>query len=146
MIFSKSCEYGIRATIYIAQQSMNKKRSSLKSISKEIDSPEAFTAKILQMLTKGGIIDSVRGATGGFQIEQKNSKKIKLIDIIRAIDGDIGEKTCVLGLKVCSEVNPCPVHHKYMHIKKNLLAMLQDTRLLEMSDSINKGLSCLKIN
>ncbi|MEO8759378.1 MAG: Rrf2 family transcriptional regulator [Bacteroidia bacterium] len=145
MIFSKSCEYGVKATIYIAKQSMNNTRSSLKDISKEIGSPEAFTAKILQMLAKGGIIDSVKGATGGFQIEQKNTKKIKLIDIVRAIDGDIGEKTCALGLKKCSEVNPCPVHNKYKHIKKDLLAMLKNTSLLEMSDSINEGLSCLKI-
>jgi Rrf2 family iron-sulfur cluster assembly transcriptional regulator len=53
MIFSKACEYGIRATIYVAQQtSINGKRCNLKDISKEIDSPEAFTAKILQKLVK----------------------------------------------------------------------------------------------
>ena len=139
MIFTKACEYGIRAAIYITQQSLNGNRASLKDISREIDSPEAFTAKILQMLVKGGIIISVKGATGGFEIEQKPVKKIKLSDIVRAIDGESAVNMCVIGLKKCSEVNPCPLHDQYKHIKKDLLSMLKDTSLLEMSASLNEG-------
>ena len=145
MIFTKACEYGIRAIIYVTKQSMNGKRSSLKDISREIDSPEAFTAKILQMLTKSGIINSVKGAMGGFEIEEKKIKKIKLADIVHAIDGKSIDKMCVIGLKKCSEIKPCPVHNKYKHIKKDFLSMLENTSLLEMSNSINDGLTCLKL-
>ena len=145
MIFSKACEYGIRATIYITQQSMNDSRSSLKDIAREIDSPEAFTAKILQMLVKHEIIISIKGSMGGFEIEQKKIKKIKLADIVHAIDGENIEKMCVIGLKKCSETSSCPVHNKYKHIKKDFLEMIQNTGLLEMSTSINDGLTCLKI-
>lgn len=145
MIFSKACEYGIRAAIYIAQQSLNEQRASLKDISKEIDSPEAFTAKILQMLVKSKIIDSIKGSHGGFEIKVKNLPKIKLSDLVIAIDGELKDKICVLGLKKCSEVNPCPVHHKFKHIKKDLLEMMASSNLLEMSMGINKGLTWLKI-
>jgi Rrf2 family transcriptional regulator, iron-sulfur cluster assembly transcription factor len=145
MIFSKACEYGIRAAIYIAQQSLNKQRVSLKDISKEIDSPEAFTAKILQTLVKTKIIESVKGAQGGFEIKEKNLPKIKLSDLAIAIDGELKDKICVLGLKKCSEVNPCPVHHKFKHIKKDLLEMMASSNLLEMSMRINDGSSWLKI-
>lgn len=145
MIFSKACEYGIRASVYVAQQSLSQKRSSLKDISREIDSPEAFTAKILQMLVRNEIINSVQGATGGFEVEFKKAKKIKLLDIVIAIDGGVNDKTCVLGLKKCSEVKPCPVHNKYKHIKKDLIEMIETTSLAEMSMSVENGLSCLKI-
>jgi len=145
MIFSKACEYGIRASVYIAQQSLNQKRSSLKDISREIDSPEAFTAKILQLLVRNEIISSVQGSTGGFEVELKKAKKIKLLDIVIAIDGGVNDKTCVLGLKKCSETKPCPVHNKYKHIKKDLMAMIETTSLAEMSMSVENGLSCLKI-
>jgi Rrf2 family protein len=145
MIFTKACEYGIRATIYVTQQSMNSKRSSLKDISREIDSPEAFTAKILQKLVKSGIIISIKGSMGGFEIEKKMIKKINLTDIVQAIDGENIDKMCVIGLKKCSELHPCPVHNKYKHIKKDFLFMLKNTGLLEMSKSINDGLTCLKI-
>ena len=145
MIFSKACEYAIRAAVYIAQQSANEHRVSLKDIAHEIDSPEAFTAKILQLLAKKHIVLSVKGAAGGFEISQKQLPKIKLWDVVKAIDGDLQEKSCVLGLKKCSEVNPCPVHHKFKHIKTDITNMLRQTTLLEMSDSIEKGLSWLKI-
>lgn len=145
MIFSKASEYGIRATIYIAQKSLNNERCSMKDISKEIDSPEAFTAKILQKLVKANIISSVKGATGGFEVDKRDSKKIKLSDIVVAIDGEIDEKKCVLGMKKCSEDQPCPVHNKYKLIKKDLLSMIHKTTLFEMSISVDEGMSCLKI-
>ena len=49
-MFSKACEYAIRSCILIATNSLESKNSNLKDISKAIDSPEAFTAKILQKL------------------------------------------------------------------------------------------------
>ncbi len=146
MIFSKATEYGIRAAVFVAQQSLNGERTSLKEISKEIDSPVAFTAKILQQLVKGRIIESVKGHTGGFEINKKNLKKIKLADIVQAINGDTHENACVLGLKRCSEVRPCPVHNTYKYIKKDLREMLHDTTLLSMSQSTNEGTTCLRIN
>jgi len=145
MIFSKACEYGVRATIYVAQKSLNHERSSMKDISKEIDSPEAFTAKILQKLVKADIIKSVKGATGGFEVGIKEMKKIKLTDIVIAIDGEVDDKKCVLGLKKCSESQPCPVHNKFKYIKRDLLSMIHSTSLYEMSNSVDSGLSCLKI-
>ena len=57
-MFSKSCEYALRAIIYITQQSEMGKMVNLTMISEEIDSPVAFTAKILQQLTKNKIVKS----------------------------------------------------------------------------------------
>lgn len=144
MIFSKACEYGIKAAIYVAEQSINGNRASLKGIAKEIDSPEAFTAKILQTLVKHNIITSVKGSTGGFEADIKKIKKTKLIEIVIAIDGSLHEEKCVLGLSKCSEISPCPVHNKYKHIKKDIISMLEKTTLAEMSNSVLEGLSCLK--
>ncbi len=145
MLFSKACEYGIRATIYIAHQSKIEARASLKDIAKEIASPEAYTAKILQLLVKGNIINSTKGAWGGFSIDAKKCKKIKLQDIAFAIDGEKSYSTCVLGLKQCSEVHPCPVHEQFKGIKKELIWMLKSTDLHSMMNSIEEGSSCLKI-
>ena len=46
-MFSKACEYGIKATIHISHQSQQGHRVSLKAVAKAIDFPIAFTAKIL---------------------------------------------------------------------------------------------------
>ena len=143
-MFSKACEYGIRAVIYIAVQSNEGKRVSLKSIAKEINSPEAFTAKILQELVKNDIIDSVKGPSGGFEVERKKMKDIKLSHIVSAIDGDRIYKGCGLGLKDCSETHPCPVHNKFKKIRTDLRNMLENTTVYELSLELKKGLTFLK--
>lgn len=144
-MFSKACEYGIRAVIHIAVQSNEGKRASLKDIAKEIHSPEAFTAKILQQLAKNDIIDSIKGPNGGFEIEKKKMSKIKLSHIVLAIDGDSIFKGCGLGLKDCSEVQPCPVHHKFKKIRGDLRNMMENTSLHEMSLGLKDGLTFLKL-
>ena len=49
-MFSKTCEYGIKAVLYIASQSLENKRVKIGDIVQNIDSPEAFTSKILGVL------------------------------------------------------------------------------------------------
>ena len=144
MIFSKACEYGIRAAIHVARQSLEDSRSNLKDISSEIESPEAYTAKILQTLVKGNIITSVKGAMGGFEVDRKKMSRIRLQDIVIAIDGGFNDKICVLGLKECSQKHPCPVHDQYKHIKSDLISMMQNTTLHDMALGLQKGLTCLK--
>lgn len=144
MIFSKACEYGIRAAVYIALQTLEENRPNLKDISAEIESPEAYTAKILQALVRNKIVISVKGAMGGFEIEPKKISRIRLQDIVIAIDGGFNHKICVLGLKECSQKHPCPVHDKYKHIKSDLISMMQNTSLHEMALGLQNGLTCLK--
>lgn len=143
-MFSKACEYGIKAAIYIAVQSNQDKRVSLKDIAKEIDSPEAFTAKILQQLAKNNIIDSVKGPTGGFEIEKKKLEKIKLSHIVATLDGDSIYKGCGLGLKECSEKKPCPVHDRFKTIRNELKNMLESTNLLELALDLKDGITFIK--
>ena len=144
-MFSKACEYAIRAAIYITDQSIKDRRISLKDIAKQIDSPEAFTAKILQQLAKNNIINSVKGPNGGFIIEKENMSKIFLSQIISAIDGDQIYKGCGLGLKKCSASKPCPLHEKFKTIRDNLKKTLENTTVLELSLGLSDGTTFLKI-
>lgn len=143
-MFSKACEYAIRATIYIAVQSNHDKRVSLKDIAKEINSPEAFTAKILQQLSRNNIITSIKGPSGGFYIEKKAMPGIRLSQIVSAIDGDSIYRGCGLGLKTCSEKHPCPVHDKFKVIREELKSMLENTDVYELSVGFKQGLTFLK--
>jgi DNA-binding IscR family transcriptional regulator len=62
-MFSKTCEYAIKASIYIASQSLAQKRVGIKDIAQAIESPEAFTGKIMQVLSKNHIVASVKDHT-----------------------------------------------------------------------------------
>jgi Rrf2 family iron-sulfur cluster assembly transcriptional regulator len=138
-MFSKTCEYGIRATIFIASQSYQNNRVGLKDIAQKIDSPEAFTAKILQILSKNNIINSIKGVGGGFEIPKETMSEIKLSHIVTALDGDSVFTGCGLGLSQCSEVHPCPVHEKFKSIRNELAFMLENTNLEELALGIKTG-------
>lgn len=144
-MFSKACEYGIKASIYIALNSYDGNRVSLKEIAKEIDSPEAFTAKILQALVRHKIINSVKGAYGGFEIPKEEISSIMLSEIVKAIDGDGIYHGCGLGLNVCDENHPCPVHDQFKVIRNELKIMLESTNLEQLALDIKSGATFLKI-
>jgi Rrf2 family transcriptional regulator, iron-sulfur cluster assembly transcription factor len=144
-LFSKSCEYAIRAIIFIGSQSLMANKPGLKDISGEIKSPEAFTAKILQLLVKQSIITSHKGPTGGFSIDTDSLSKIKLYDIVLAIDGDSIFKGCVLGLPECSENHPCPAHHKFKAVRNHLQNALRAISIEDMIMDVMSGLTFLKI-
>ena len=138
-MFSKTCEYGIRATIFIASESYQNKRVGLKDIAKKIDSPEAFTAKILQILSKDNIINSIKGVGGGFEIPRETMRNIKLAQIVNSLEGDRVFTGCGLGLTHCSEEHPCPMHEKFKSIRNELAFMLENTNLEELALGIKTG-------
>ncbi len=143
-MFSKACEYGIRALIYISNRSLQNERASLKDIAAEIDSPESFTAKILQQLSRTEILESVKGPTGGFKISPEKSAKITLIDIVATIDGDKIFHGCGLGLKECNAKKPCPMHNHFMEVRNDLKTMLSSTTLLDLVKGLDSGDTFLK--
>ncbi|RFN60265.1 RrF2 family transcriptional regulator [Marixanthomonas ophiurae] len=143
-MFSKACEYGIKASIYIALQSIQGERVSLKKIAKEIDSPEAFTAKVLLQLAKIDIIKSSKGPSGGFEISKDKIDTIMLADIVFAIDGNSIYEGCALGFDTCNATKPCPIHDKFVNVREELKRMLQNTSLYELATGLEVGLTFLK--
>ncbi len=142
-MLSKSCEYAIRATIYLYNTSSRQEsKISIDEIAKKIDAPRHFTAKILQILSKQHIISSIKGPNGGFYMNSIQGK-LRLLEIVNAIDGKHLIEGCFLGLEHCNENHPCPIHEDYKPIRKKLLKMLQSTTIESLSDRINDDLSFL---
>ena len=139
-MFSKTCEYALRATIYIAQKSSEEKKMGIEEISKATDSPQHFTAKILQFLTKDKVISSIKGPNGGFFITQKQ-KKLPVKAVLHALDEDKVLEKCVLGLKQCSEQKPCPMHAQYKVIKKDLIHLFETKTINDLATDITNGVA-----
>ncbi len=131
-MFSKACEYGMRATIYVAQQSERGKRIGVKAIAKAIQSPEAFTGKIMQQLAKKKIVESVKGPYGGFFISEKAMKTIKLSNIVTLFDGEKAYTGCILGLSTCSDTHPCPLHKEVLPIIEKTKQLLETKSLYDL--------------
>jgi Rrf2 family protein len=143
-MFSKACEYGIRASIFIAEQSQLDRKVSLKEVAEAIESPVAYTSKILQQLSRNKIINSDKGPTGGFSMDKAELDNVKLSTVVSAIDSDNIYTGCGLGLKKCNEKLPCPVHNQFKLIRDDLKKMLETTSVKSLAIDYERGLSFLK--
>ncbi len=144
-MFSKTCEYAIRAVLYVAQKTDEQNKISIKDIAAAIGSPVHFIAKILQDLSRKGIIQSVKGPNGGFYLNAA-SKRQPLMNVIVAVDGDKIFKNCALGLGNCSKEKPCPLHHEFEKIKSQMERVLENATLESFSKSLDQQLTFLNLN
>ncbi len=143
-MFSKACEYGIRASIYIAKQSLLDRKVSLKEVAEAIESPAAYTSKILQKLSRNSIINSGKGPSGGFSMDIMKLESVNLSSIVLAIDGGKIYSGCGLGLKKCNEKMPCPVHDQFKLIREDLKKMLERTTIKSLAMDYAKRITFLK--
>lgn len=136
-MFSKSCEYSIRAVLYIYNNSLDGTKISIEKISGAIGTPRHFTGKLLQILAKQKIISSAKGPNGGFYIEP-NAPEIQLSKVVEAIDGTDIFKACALGLSECSEDHPCPLHQQYKGIREQIKAMMETQTIQKLGKELEK--------
>jgi Rrf2 family iron-sulfur cluster assembly transcriptional regulator len=135
-MFSKSTEYALRAIIYLAQKSSIEKKVGITELAEAIDSPKSFTAKILQTLTRDNkFISSVTGPSGGFYLTDQAKRK-SLLHVLNILEDEGVISGCVLGLKECSEKNPCPMHNQYKLIKPQLLEMFDRKSIAELASEM----------
>ncbi len=127
VIFSKKCEYGLQAVLYLSTLEEGA-MASADEISRKLEIPKEFVSKILQSLTAKKLVSSRKGNSGGFFLG-KPASKIKLIEIVEAIDGLALFNNCVLGFPECSPDNPCPVHNKWGKLRESAYRMLTDETL-----------------
>lgn len=137
-MLSKSTEYGIRALVLIQLQNWESRRPGVAETAKEIEAPEAFTAKILHQLTTHQLLESMKGRGGGFFFRD-NQSDLSLYDVILVLEGDRLFTKCGFGLKNCSETNPCPMHDGYIHLRDGLINLAKTETIATMAQKVLDG-------
>ncbi|WP_419867979.1 RrF2 family transcriptional regulator [Chryseobacterium sp. CT-SW4] len=122
LIFSQTCQYAIKACMILA---LEKRKIGINEISKQIGTPAPFTSKILQELTRNGLISSVKGRGGGFYLSEEQFETLTIKDIFDHFEDKDFLTACLLGLQKCTGVNPCPIHHIAAEIKAKVLVMFE---------------------
>jgi Rrf2 family protein len=139
-MFSRTCQYALQAVLYIALHANENRAVGLKEISNSQEIPLHFLSKILQTLVKNNILTSTKGPHGGFSLKIP-ADKFSLLEIVKIIDGtDIFER-CGIGLKVCSDTKPCPIHNDYKLVKAKIKSLLGEKTLLDLCEDVNAGKS-----
>lgn len=141
VIFSKSCELGLQAVLFLSIKK-EKLIFNAEEVSNELKVPKEFVSKVLQILTNSGIVGSKKGKSGGFYLA-KNPANIRLIDIVEAIDGLDVFKSCVLGFPGCSSEKPCPVHDKWGKLREEAYKMLSEETLEQLKEKTIQKITSL---
>lgn len=135
-LLSKSCVYGIRASILMAVREQDKNNYlSIKDIAEELNLSAHFLTKILQQLTQKGLLISHRGPKGGVRFSRP-AKEIMLIEIVEAIDGLGLFEECALGLAGCGTAAPCPLHDKWAKHKVELRKLFEKANLGKVAQNV----------
>jgi Rrf2 family protein len=132
-MFSRACEYAIRAVVHIAQATASDRQATVRSIAEATGSPMAYTAKVMQKLVRDGHIGSMKGPGGGFTLTAARARKLKLAAIVKSIDGDEVYTRCALGLPQCSDRNPCPLHEGFTKVRLGLRDLLERTSVHDLA-------------
>lgn len=135
IIFSRQCEYALQAVLFLALKPQ-KELTSIRELTKRIDIPYHFVAKILQDLTRKGLLVSHKGPAGGFGLALP-AKNITILQIVEAIDGLSFMNNCVFGFPDCSHNDRCAVHDHWEKIREQIHDMLASKNILELTE-INK--------
>ena len=131
-MLSKSCEYGLRASLYLA--SLDRSGFvSIGTISEELDISFPFLTKIFQKLNDADLLESRRGPKGGVALTT-SADDVTLYEIVVAIDGDDLFQECVLGLPGCGEAEPCPLHEQWADERERVETMFRETTLAELPE------------
>lgn len=137
MIYSKTCEYAIRALLYLSNQ---KKGGYVltRQVSRETGISPTYLAKIFQELVRYRILDSRRGARGGVALAQ-SPESISLSTIMEIIDDPEHLKSCVMGLDQCSDTNACPLHVVWKAAKNKVLNEMKACNLASIKKKFGDG-------
>lgn len=134
MIYSSACRYAIRAATYLASR-WGEDLVKLRDITDMEEIPAPFLSSILQRLVNAGLLRSARGPSGGYALA-RSPDRIVLHEIKEAVDGVGDLKECAVGLGICSDDMPCPLHESFKPIRQQILAFLEETTLQEMADAL----------
>lgn len=127
MFFSKSYGYALRSILYLTTH-VEGRCVQLNEIAAKLKIPRHFLGKVMKKLAKEGVLHSQRGPSGGFSVH-KETLKTPLLKIA-SITGDSAHfDSCVLRLKKCNSLHPCPLHHKAQEIRNRWINLLSATTI-----------------
>ena len=133
MQITRETDYAIRCVLHLSKDP--DRVIMVDSIARDKKIPKSFLAKILQKLSKAGIVKSFRGVNGGYQLD-KHPSEISLLNIIESIEGPVLMNECAMNKKACDMSDTCSVHPVWVKIREIVEGTLSDYNLETLT--INK--------
>jgi Rrf2 family protein len=130
MQLTRAADYAVRVMIHLSSLTPGT-RLPLHTLAQAVNVPESFLSKVLQSLTRAGLIASRRGTDGGFTLHA-GTNAVSMLDVIQAIDGPIQLNVCLAPDASCSRSGNCPAHPVWARAQEALVSVLAEAKLSDM--------------
>ncbi len=134
MIYSATTEYAIRALAHMATLGPGE-RILARDLATATGVPRQFLGKILHRLGRLGLLDSAKGRGGGFRFARP-PETIQLVEVVSAVEGEDTIKKCVLGLELCNDSQPCPMHDEWKLFRDRLADRIHMASLADLGRNL----------
>ena len=127
-MISQTVEYALRAVVYLADHlEMPLTTQQIAAVTRI---PQAYLSKVMQNLSRAGLVDSRRGLHGGFTLS-RSPEKLTIWDVMEAVEPLRRIRTCPLGLE-SHRLRLCPLHKKLDDALAQIEQVMRDTTLAEI--------------
>jgi len=130
MYITRQADYAVRCVLFLSKEP--ERIISANEISKSMAIPRSFLAKILQRLSKRGIVESTQGVSGGFRLAKKPAK-ISLLEVIEAVQGPSAMNVCAIDKRICRLSRTCAVHPIWVDLRKDVEKRLKNENFAELA-------------
>lgn len=141
-MLSYTCKTAIKAVIYLSSKSTQGEKAGIKETAEHIHASEHTVGKILQTLARQGLINSFKGPSGGFFINEMQQDQ-PIINIVESIEGNQIFKECGLGLSKCSALHPCPIHDEYKIARDMIENLFREKKVKDLCSPVTSGMAFL---
>ena len=129
---SKKTDYALIAMKHLA---LKRGSSSAREIAESYDIPVELMAKVLQRLTRRGLLVSQQGTRGGYQLARA-AAAMSVADVIQAIDGPVAVTACSAHADKCGQFAKCNVRDPLWRIREIILSALSTCTVSELASEV----------
>lgn len=132
MQLTRAADYAVRVMIHLAGMPPGA-RASRSALADAAECPEQFLSKVLQNLTRAGLVVSHRGNTGGFELPEEN-RHASLLKVVEAIEGPLRLNVCLTATASCSRQGWCPAHRVWIKAQQAMADVLANSSIGKLSE------------
>lgn len=137
LLYSRTCQHALRTAerLAAAQRSAPDRLVVQSALADEVGISTTSLAQIVQRLRQAGVVRARRGPSGGVALSRPASQ-IRVLEVVRAIDGFGLAGRCLLGFSECSDETPCPAHPVWKRARALLERQLERRSLADLAVSV----------
>jgi Rrf2 family protein len=134
MQLTRAADYAVRVMIHLAGLPTGT-RASRTELAGAAECPEQFLSKVLQNLTRSGLVTSHRGNAGGFELPRIH-RGASMLEVVEAIEGPIHLNLCLGSTQACTRQEWCPAHPVWAQAQRAMVDVLKSISIGDLADKV----------